>query len=67
MADGFYTKDIDKVISNLLSVFGKENYNKENYKHKIEKTFCEYTYLVTIHKYTLKKPASNIILSCLLP
>ena len=55
-------------MSNLLSVLGKENYNKENYKHKIEKNiFYEYKYLVTIHKYALKKPATKIILSCLLP
>ena len=38
MADGFHTKDIVK-SSNLLSVFVKENYSKESYKHKIENLY----------------------------
>ena len=55
-------------MSNLLSVFGKGNYNTGNYKHKIEKNvFHEHTYLVTIHKYALKKSATNVVVSYLLP
>ena len=33
---------------------------------KLQNIFYEYTYLVTIHKYTLKKSATNVILSSLL-
>ena len=51
-----------QAISSLLQVFGKENYNKENYKHKIEKMyFMKYTYLVEIHKCTPQKFAINVI------
>ena len=46
MADGFHTKDnVWQVISNLLSVLGKKKYNKENYKHKIEKIYFMKTHI----------------------
>ena len=37
MADGFHTKDIDKLYQICCQFLGKENYKKENYKHKTEK------------------------------
>ena len=42
MADGFYTEDIDKLCQIFCQFLGKENYNKENYKHKIEKIFYKH-------------------------
>ena len=33
MADGFHTSYIESIVGFLR----KENYNKENYKHKVEK------------------------------
>ena len=39
MADGFHTKDIDKLCRICCHFFGKGNYYKENYKHKIEKMY----------------------------
>ena len=59
MANGFHFKDIDKLYQICCQFLGKKiTIRKTNYKHKIEKKFFfEYTYLVTIHKCTLKKPA----------
>ena len=43
--------DFDKLYQICCQFLGKQNCNKENYKHKIEKNICyEYKYLVTIHK-----------------
>ena len=39
MAGGFHTKDIDKLCRTCCQFLGKENYNKENHKHKIEKIY----------------------------
>ena len=39
MAGGFHTKDIDKLYQICCQFLGKENYNKEYYKHKIEKIY----------------------------
>ena len=68
MADEFHTKDIDKLYQICFQFFGKKiTIRKTKYKHKIENIFYEYTYLVTIPKYTPKNLPTNIILSCLLP
>ena len=39
MAGGFHTEDIDKLCRICCQFLGKENYNKENHKHKIEKMY----------------------------
>ena len=65
MADGFHTKDIDKLCRIRCQFFRKENYNEENHKHKTEKTY--FINIFTIHKYSLKEFATNVILYCLLP
>ena len=51
-------KDIEKLYQICGQFLGKKIATwKINYKHRIEKNiFYEYTYLVTIYKYILKKP-----------
>ena len=67
MTNGFHTKDVGKSCQICCQFLGKKITIRKT-KHKIErKIFYEYTYLVTIHKYTLKKSATNVILSSLLP
>ena len=39
MPGGFHTEDIDKLCRTCCQFLGKENYNKENHKHKIEKLY----------------------------
>ena len=39
MADGFHTEDIDKLCRICRQFLGKENYNKENHKQKIENIY----------------------------
>ena len=39
MADGFQIEDIDKLCRICCQIFLKENYSKENHKHKIEKIY----------------------------
>ena len=39
MADELHTKNINKLYQICCQFLGKENYNKENYKHKIEKIY----------------------------
>ena len=39
MTDGFHTKDIDKLCRICCQFLGKENYNKQNHKQKIEKIY----------------------------
>ena len=67
MADGFHTKDIGKLDQICCQFLGKKITIRKTINTKLKNMFYEYTYLVTIHKYTLKKPATNIVLSCLLP
>ena len=46
MVDSFPAKDIDKLYQICGQFLGKDNYNKENYKQKIEKI-----YFMNIHIY----------------
>ena len=39
MTDGFDTKDIDKLCRICCQFLGKEIYNNENFKHKIENIY----------------------------
>ena len=39
MADGFHTKDNDKLYQIYCQFLGKKITIKENYKHKIEKIY----------------------------
>ena len=66
MAGGFHTEDIDKFCQTCCQFLGKENYNKENHKHKIEKL-----YFININsdnpQIHPKKVCKNVTLQCLLP
>ena len=63
MAGWFHTEDIDKLCRICCQFLGKENYNMENHKHKIEKIYFINTNSDNplIHP----KPASNVTLQCL--
>ena len=67
MADGFHTKDIDKSYQICCHFLGKKITIRKTINTKLKNIFYEYTYLVAIHKYTLKKSATNFIPSSLLP
>ena len=66
MVDGFHTKDIDKLCQICCQFLGKEITIRETINTKLKKMY-EHTYLVTIHKYALKKSATNVVVSYLLP
>ena len=66
MADGFL-KDIDKLYQICCQLLGKKITIRKTIKTKLKKMYFMNIYLVRIHKYTLKKTAANVILSCLLP
>ena len=54
MADGFHTKDIGKLDQICCQFLGKKITIRKTINTKLKNMFYEYTYLVTIHKYTLK-------------
>ena len=55
MADGLHTKDIDKSYQISCQFLGTKNAIRKAINTKLKKKIVyEYTYLVTIHKHTLK-------------
>ena len=66
MDDRFHTEDIDKLRRICCQFLGKENYSKENQRHKIQKI-----YFININsdnpQIHHKKSPTNVTLQCLLP
>ena len=67
MADGFHTKEIDKSYQICCQFLGKKITMRKTINAELKDFMNIATYLVTIHKCNLKKSATNVILSSLIP
>ena len=57
---GFTLKILTSFVKSVVSFWGKKITIRKTINLKLENMFYEYTYLVAIHKYTLKKSAKML-------
>ena len=57
---GSIPKILTSYVESVVSFLGKKTTMRKNHKHKTEKTY--FINIFTIHKYSLKEFATNVIL-----